>query len=121
MVKYNFDVQIYGFKIEVAELSFDDSKDKIVEVLEENKLEKEDIEEIVKKIDRESYNGADTFANFSEKRFLIIVYPCKTSEDRREIINHEKRHVEDRILEHCGINDIEAAGYLAGFLSKYLY
>lgn len=37
------------------------------------------------------------------------------------VVNHEKRHIEDRILQHCGIDDIEAAAYLAGYLSKFIY
>lgn len=36
---------------------------------------------------------------------------------KEELYGHEKRHVEDRILRTYGINDIEAAGYLAGYLS----
>ena len=36
-------------------------------------------------------------------------------------VNEKKRHVEDRILEHVGINDIEASAYLAGYLSQYMY
>lgn len=30
---------------------------------------------------------------------------------------HEKRHVEDRILSNCNINDKEASAYLAGYLA----
>lgn len=35
--------------------------------------------------------------------------------------NHEKRHIEDRVLEYCGITDIEASAYLAGYISKFMY
>ena len=32
---------------------------------------------------------------------------------------HEKRHIEDRILDICNIKDEETAGYIAGYLAPY--
>lgn len=46
---------------------------------------------------------------------VCIFYNVK--ERKAELYGHEKRHVEDRILRLCGVKDIEAAGYLAGYLS----
>jgi hypothetical protein len=33
----------------------------------------------------------------------------------------EKRHIEDRLLDYCGVKDIEASAYLAGYISKFMY
>jgi len=47
---------------------------------------------------------------------VCVFYNIK---DRKcEIYGHEKRHIEDKILKVCGIDDIESAGYLAGYLSN---
>lgn len=66
-------------------------------------------------------NGGSTFRNLDMKQFLVIIHPCKNEQTRRMVVNHEKRHIEDRILQHCAIDDIEAAAYLAGYLSKFIY
>ena len=79
------------------------------------------INDVGKDIENECMNGGDTFRNLDMKSFLVIIYPCKDEETRRSVVGHEKRHVEDRLLQHCFVNDIEASGYLAGYLSRYIY
>lgn len=40
---------------------------------------------------------------------------------RAEIYSHEKRHIEDRVLDFFSVNNIESAGLLAGFLGEKFY
>lgn len=47
---------------------------------------------------------------------MIEYHPFTSLSNQVEVFTHEKRHVEDRICEWLGINDIEASAYLAGFL-----
>ncbi|NCD06176.1 MAG: hypothetical protein EOL97_08660 [Spirochaetia bacterium] len=54
-------------------------------------------------------------------QIFVAIFPSSSPEARRNTINHEKRHIEDEILELSGIEDKEAAGYLAGYLSEILY
>jgi hypothetical protein len=39
---------------------------------------------------------------------------------RLKILNHEKRHAADDILEWANIHDAEAAGFLDGYLSQFI-
>ena len=66
-------------------------------------------------------NGGSTYRNMDLAKILVIIYPCKNIEQRREVVNHEKRHIEDRLLKYLGIDDIEASAYLAGYLSRFIY
>ena len=52
---------------------------------------------------------------------MILLYPQTSKASRINCLGHEKRHLEDRILKHCHIDDLETAGYLAGFLTKKLF
>lgn len=61
-------------------------------------------------------NGGDTIRHLETREMLCIIYQCTSEAKRLNIICHEKRHIEDRLLEFFGINDIETAGFLAGFL-----
>jgi hypothetical protein len=63
-------------------------------------------------------NGGDHFFNGNKKASMIILYPMTSIKNRNSILCHEKRHMEDRILSFCRIDDLEAAAYLAGYLAK---
>ena len=41
-----------------------------------------------------------------------------SEKNRDNCYSHEKRHIEDRVLEWYSVNDIESAGLLAGFLGE---
>ena len=52
---------------------------------------------------------------------LVVFYPMSSEDVQAEVYYHEKRHVEDRIMEWASVNDIESAGLLAGFLGTKFY
>lgn len=121
MKKKTFTIPIYDYEVTLIEIECKDDKEQVVEVMKSFDCNIEDIREHERYIDNEYMNGGDTFRNMEKKRFLVVLSPCENEETRREIINHEKRHVEDRLLEWIGIHDIEASAYLAGYLSKFMY
>lgn len=51
---------------------------------------------------------------------LMVIFPSTTDIMRNNTISHEKRHLEDFILENAGIHDKEAAGYLSGYLGEII-
>lgn len=121
MIKKNIHIPLYDFNITYLEV---ESKSDVSDVRKEmNKLNanKEQIEEVLDNIINDRRDGGETFRNLNLKKFLIIIYRCSNERKRRNVINHEKRHIEDRILKYIGISDIEASAYLAGFLSEYMY
>lgn len=121
MKRKSFNIPIYDFDVTLLEIERKSDKDKVSEIMVSFDCNIDDIRTMERYIDLDYMNGGDTFRNMDKKKFLVIISPCKDDETRREIINHEKRHVEDRLLEWVGINDIEASAYLAGYLSKFMY
>lgn len=121
MKKTKFNVPIYGYDVTVIEIEGKRDKAKVRKEMEEVKCTQEHIDSVADGIDKGNYNGGHTFRNLDIMSFLVIIYPCKDEATRREIINHEKRHVEDRLLQHCGVEDVESSAYLAGYLSRFMY
>ena len=121
MKKTEFKIPIYGFDVTILEVESKEDKDEVNTILSNFIPNKEKIDEVLGYIEDGCMNGGDTFRNMLYKKFIVVLYPFEDVENRREVINHEKRHIEDRILEYCGIYDIEASAYLAGYISKFMY
>lgn len=121
MKKTEFKIPIYDFDVTVLEVESKKDKAKVNTILSNLIPNRESIDEVLGYIEDGSMNGGDTFRNLLYRKFVVVLYPFKDIETRREVINHEKRHIEDRILEYCRISDIEASAYLAGYISKFMY
>jgi len=59
--------------------------------------------------------------NTYKRHSVIILLNNVSKKSRRNVLAHEKRHLEDRILNHLSIDDIEAAAYLSGYIAEKLY
>lgn len=116
----SFTIPIYDYRVTLVEIESKEDKDKFIPVFKRIGPNKEDFEEELSNLDDGLYNGGMTYTNTSIKTFMIILYPMKSKKKRLGVLGHEKRHIEDRLLEHCQVNDIEAAAYLAGFLTEKL-
>lgn len=68
------------------------------------------------KVNKYIYDGGWTLKLYKQRQFAIIITRCSSENKRINILLHEKRHIEDYILDMCGVHDIEAAAYLAGYL-----
>ena len=121
MKKTEFYIPIYDFNVTIVEVESKEDKDAVKTILSDITSNEEIIDEVLGYIEDGSMNGGDTFRNLLHRKFVVVLYPFKDVETRREVINHEKRHIEDRVLEYCGITDIEASAYLAGYISKFMY
>lgn len=116
-----FKIPIYGFDVTILEVESKEDKAEVNTILSNLIPDKKTIDEVLCYIEDGSMNGGYTFRNMLYKKFVVVLYPFKDIETRREVINHEKRHIEDRLLEYCDISDIEASAYLAGYISKFMY
>lgn len=121
MKKREIHIPIYEYNVIYIEITSPKDKRLVENVMVEMGCSEDDLNEIRFCFDNESVDGGFTLRNLFKKVFLVLVFPCSTKERRRMVVNHEKRHVEDRILEHCDVKDIEAAAYLAGYLSMFIY
>ena len=114
----NFAVPLYDINVTLIQVESPDDADDVKACCEEIELPSEDITATLELIRQDKCNGGDTWRNFDKGLMLVIFYRMTDGRIKRNRYGHEKRHVEDRILQWCGVDDIEAAAYLAGFLSE---
>lgn len=121
MVKYKFTLPIYDMKITLIQIEDKFDFQGVKKVLSTINVQDEYLEEVQENIENGSYNGGATFSNMKMLSIIVIFYPMKSEIIRADIYSHEKRHIEDRILEWMSVKDIESAGLLAGYLGKKFY
>ena len=114
-------IPIYDIGLTLVEIETKDDYPILEPILDEHKIDVDEKEIIKDFIEREVLNGGSTYGNFALEKMLVILYQMNNEEERRAILNHEKRHVVDRICEFLSINDIEAPAYLDGYISRYMY
>ena len=121
MKKLDFQIPLY--KVDVTLVQVESKKDEstVTELLKSIDAEDEDIECTANYIKRGVVNGGDTYRNFERKCIIVVFYLMEDNMSRAEVYSHEKRHIEDRILKFYGVDDIESAGLLAGFLGERFY
>ena len=116
MISKKIWVPIYDYRIWYVEVEGPEDLPKLLKLAKKVNLGEENIKEIELKVKNQDEGGATTFHRKSDCSLFVIIYPQPSVYRREECISHEKRHCEDFILEHLGIDDKEAAAYLAGWL-----
>lgn len=125
MIKKKITIPLYSYDMWLVKLSQSDYKKKVrlttAKIGLKSKtigLDEETCKEIDENIESGDYDGAITCHNGSHRKLVVFFYPITDEEKAVEIYCHEKRHVEDYILNFLDIDDDEAAAYLAGYLGK---
>lgn len=122
MIKtYRFKIPLYKIHVTLVQATEKTDADDVRKILVKNHIGKEYIDEVADGVRRGGCNGGETYRDFRYKRVFVFFYPYESEARRAEVYSHEKRHIEDRVLEYFGINDIESAGLLAGFLGEQFY
>lgn len=121
MKSFSFEIPIYDIHVDLVQIEGkEDSKD-VLRFMRAIKCTENFIEETKDYIERCAINGGETYRNRDLSKILVIFTPFSSEMRREEVYAHEKRHVEDRILEWFNVDDIESAGLLAGFLACKFY
>lgn len=121
MKRKRIDIPMYDFRLDLIEIENSDDVVFLANLFKGVRLDDEISLEILDAVKNGDVDGGWTISNFGLKRILVVLLKMRSEEQRRKVLAHEKRHVEDDILEHAGVNDKEAAGYLAGYLGKFMY
>lgn len=121
MEKLDFQIPLYKIDVTLVQVESKEDESAVTELLESIGAEDEDIECTINYIKRGVVDGGDTYRNFERKCIIVVFYLMEDDISRAEVYSHEKRHVEDRVLEFCGVDDIESAALLAGFLGEKFY
>lgn len=121
MKKMRFKVPIYNVDVMFVQIEKGDSVKTLSFFLNWVYADDEERKEMDDYLQRGYHDGGATYFIFSKARFAIICYPTTSEEKMIELYCHEKRHLEDRILEHTNVKDIESSAILAGFLGVKMW
>ena len=119
MKQLKFDVPIFDIEVILIQVESIEDKDAVLELMKGYDASEDILEELDNTIYDKDSDGASTFWNSKLHRAITVFYEMESQERKDICYAHEKRHIEDRILEFCGIDDRETAGYLAGWLMPY--
>lgn len=121
MKTLKFNIPLYGIHVDLVQVETKDDKDGVIRFMRAIKCQQEFINEITDYINRGCYNGGNTYRNLDLKNILVIFLPMSDEETRAEVYAHEKRHIEDRVMQWASVDDIESAGLLAGYLDRMFF
>ena len=121
MKTYCFNVPMFDFEVKLIQI---EGKKDYAQVKKHEWLQDipdEDKEEIFQNVKDDVCDGAYVLRNLNLKQLIVVFYRFESEEKRVNVYAHEKRHVEDRIMEYLHIEDFETAGYIAGYLAVEFY
>ena len=121
MKRKRIDVPLYDFRIDLLEVDSVDDVELVGKALRTVRVQPDIYDEITSAIRDGDVDGGWTISNFGLKRILVVLLKMRSGEQRRKVLSHEKRHIEDDILSYCSVDDVEASAYLAGYLGKFIY
>ena len=117
----SFKIPIYKFSVTLVEINGAEDETPVRKLLGGRSISVSDIESVCDIVRRGAINGGDLFYNFSTQSAVVVFYPMSGLGDKVNIYCHEKRHLEDRVMEFASVNDPEAVAYLAGFLGEKMW
>lgn len=121
MKTLKFDIPLYGIHVDLVQVETKDDKDGVIKFMRAIKCEQEFINEFTDYIERGYYDGGSTYRDMDLSKILVIFFPTSDDETRAELYAHEKRHIEDRVMQWASVDDIESAGLLAGYLGRMFF
>lgn len=119
MKTLKFKIPLYKVTIDLIQIEDKNDIEPVKAYFKKNRIEP--IEEVLDNIAEEAYDGGETYRLLSKLRMTVVFYRFSSDIEKANSYAHEKRHIEDRILEYFDVNDIESAAILAGYLGEKFY
>jgi uncharacterized membrane-anchored protein len=103
MKSKRINIPIYDFRLDLLEVENSNDVALLARFFKSVRLDEDITLEILNAIKDGDVDGGWTISNFGHKRILVVLLKMRSEEKRREVLAHEKRHVEDDILEHASV------------------
>ena len=116
MIKTKFTVPIYNVDVLLIQVESKEDLEIVKKTIKWVNPVEEITKEITENVENEDTNGAILVSNDGWKRYMALFYPTTNFDRKVEVYDHEKRHLEDRILDLNEVHDMESSALLAGYL-----
>ena len=120
MKKIKFTIPIYDWDVVFIKYLSDKDSDDYKKELKKVNVNIEDIKSDIEVFGSTKGSGR-CYTNKSLRKCIVIVSKCSSEKQYRNTLRHEVRHLEDDILKYCGVDDMEAAAYLSGYIAEKIY
>ena len=120
MICKKIDIPIFEYKLRSVEIESKKDVKAFKAHMKWAHLKKEHRQDLIQEIEDEVYDGGQVFCNHMKRKILLILHRPSSDRVRINVLAHEKRHVEDRIMAALSIDDAETAAFLAGYLAEKL-
>lgn len=121
MIVKTFNIPIYDTKVTLCQIISQSDFPKVKKLIKVLNVESELLKDIQENIENANLDGGVTLTDMSIRRVIVLFYNMSSYLTQEEVYSHEKRHIEDRILNWVNVDDIESAGLLAGWLAKQFF
>jgi len=121
MKKTEFNISIYDWNVTFLEEVEKKDVPKLRAILKKLEVSPDHIKEIIEEVKDNPVNAGFHIFYTGKRRSIILLIGISDDISRRSILSHEKRHLEDKIIEYCGLECKESMAYLSGEIAKYLY
>lgn len=123
MKRYDFNIPIYDVDVTLIQVERCTESEcrKVRKVLRDLGCPKECVDEEISQIREWSTNGGSTCTNMTCRKMVVLFQELTSVERLIEVYSHEKRHIEDRILEFFNVEDHESSALLAGYVGVEFY
>ena len=119
MKTLKFKIPLYKVTVDLIQIEDKNDVEPVKAYFKKNRIEP--IEEVLDNIAKDACDGGETYRLLSKRQMTVLFYQFSSDIEKANIYAHEKRHMEDRILEYFDVNDIESAAILAGYLGEKFY
>lgn len=121
MIVKTFNIPIYDTKVTLCQITSQSDFPKVKKLIKVLNVESELLKDIQENIENANLDGGVTLTDMSIRRVIVLFYNMSSHLTQEKVYSHEKRHIEDRILNWVNVDDIESAGLLAGWLAKQFF
>jgi len=118
MKKLKFNIDIYKWNVTLLIIESEKDCDSVDKILSPFAVDPDYKNEILSDIKDNVKDGGLHLHKNSARKSIIILNEMTSLQMAEIILSHEKRHLEDAILQTCNIDDKEAAAYLAGHITE---
>lgn len=119
MKRMDIQIPIYNWNVTIVTIYDKDDEYPIKKLLNEFEIIDDDA---IDNVINERYNGGETYVNAGSRKAVLLIYKYDSINTFHNIINHEKRHLIDRIGDiHLIRDEKEAIAYLDGYVSEQIY
>ena len=119
MKTHEFQIPLYKVSVLLVQIEGPDDIGCIERLCKEHEIEV--TQTLMENVTYNKKNGGDTYRDLDRREIIVFFYPFSSQMDRVNVLCHEKRHIEDRVLNYFGVNDVESAAMLSGYLGEKFY